>query len=247
MDCVSVCPNEALYFGLTNKAGSNVSSGALPISSKTTRTKKTYDFSLAEELTGLIVVGVTVYAVRGLYDIAPLLLSVAVGVITAYLSIQFFRFFRKRDLRIQNIQLKRNGFITNAGGLTVVGLSAWFLFLIHSFLVQYNRYQGRELLNRVSATWPELLDGSARSRLTQEDHAIIDQALRSFRFTDRIGIKNVTEVKLGLTIGNMMKGDLAAAENYLRQAYDCDGLAVREMIREFLVTQDRQAEAAEIQ
>ncbi len=247
MDCVSVCPNDALYFGLTERSGSVASSSTLPILNKPPRSKKTYDFSWAEELTGLTVAGVTVYAVRGLYDITPLLLSVGVGVITAYLTIQFFRIFRKRDQRLQNLQLKRNGRLTKTGRLTVVLLCAWFAFVVHSFFVQYHRYQGRKHLSHITETWSDLFNGSAQKRLTQEDRANIDKAIKSFRFTDRIGIVDVVEVKLGLAIGSLMNGDLESAEKYLRQAYDCNASAARELIREFLVTQDRQAEAAEIQ
>ena len=56
---------------------------------------------------------------------------------------------------------------------------------------------------------------------------------------------DVVEVKLGLVFANLMKGDLDSAEKYLREAYHCNPSAVREMIMEFLVSQDRQKEAQE--
>lgn len=245
MDCVSVCPNEALYFGLTERPGSLVKNKTLSISSKPLGQKKSYDFSWTEELSGLIVAAFTVYAVRGLYDFTPLLLSVAVGVMTAYLTIQFMRFFRRRDQRIQNIQLKRNGSITKTGWLTVVFLCAWFAFVIHSFLVQYHRYQGREYLSRVAATWPDLLTGSAQPLLTQEDHANLDRALKNYQFTDRVGLVDIVEVKLAQAVCNLAKGDAKTSEKYLRQAYACNPLAVREMIVDFLASQDRAEEIAE--
>lgn len=246
MDCVSVCPNEALYFGLTKRPGSGDVSSKLEKPGKSPRRKKSYDFSIGEEMTGLVVAALCVFALRGLYDITPLLLATALGVITAYLAIQFGRILRKRDLRLQTFQLKRNHRITKTGWWVVVLLGAWFALNIHSFLVQYHRYQGREHLNRISATWTDLLTGQAQSRLTEEDRSNIDQALAYYQITDQIGILDVKEVKLGLAVGNLMNGDLDAAEKYLRQAYDCDPPAVREMLMEFLVTEDRQAEAAEI-
>jgi polyferredoxin len=246
LDCVSVCPNEALYFGLTKKPNSNGAVSPLPILSEPPRSKRTYDFSWAEELVGLAVVGVTVFALRGLYDITPLLLSVAVGVITAYLAIQFFRAFRKRDQRIQNIQLKRNGRLTRTGCVVVVLLCTWFAFIGHSFFVQYHRYQGRVHLRRVIATWDDLLSGIAQPRLTPEDHANIDIAMKNYQTSDRFGILDVWEVKRQIAIANLLKSDLAGTEKYLRQAYECNPEAMGEMLWKFLVTQNRHAEAAEI-
>jgi len=218
----------------------------MPISNIPPGSKARYDFSFFEELTALIVAGVVVYSVRGLYDITPLLLSVAIGVITAYLTIHFSRLFRKRDQRVQNIQIKRNSRITKAGGWLLVLLCVWIVFVIHSFFVQYHRHRGRDHLTRVSAGWYDLLSLNAQQKFTKEDTTNIDKALQNYRFSDRFGILDVLEVKLGQAMGNLMKGDLEAAEKYLRQAYNCDSLAVREMLREFLVSQDRQAEAAEI-
>ncbi len=194
----------------------------------------------------MVVAAVSVYAIRGLYDIPPLLLAIAIGVMTAYLAIQFWRIFRVRDLRIQNISLKRNGSISKTGRWAMVILCAWFAFTIHSCFVQYHRYRGREHLNRVAATWPELLSGQLLQPFTPVDHANIDSALTSFRYSDEIGIKDVLEVKLGLAYLNMMNGDLDAAEKYLRQAYGCNPQAAREMLMEFLVFQNRQKEAEAI-
>ena len=186
------------------------------------------------------------YALRGLYDVTPLLLAIALGVITAYLAVQFCRIFRVRDLRIQNIRLKREGHITWIGRWAVGLLAVWFAFNLHSFFVQYHRYRGRERLNQITATWPELLNQQPLRPFTQEDQANIDAALKSLRVTDQIGFADVLEVKLGLVYANLMKGDMESAEKYLREAYRCDSAAVREMLMEFLVSQDRQQEAAEI-
>ncbi len=245
MDCVSACPNDALYFGLTSKTGSRSSAVNLKDPAKPSRRRKSYDFSIAEELFGLVVASVAVYAMRGLYDGPALLLSVALGVITAYLAIQFIRLFRVRDLRIQNLRLKKNGKITFLGGWVAIFICAWFAFNLHSSFVQFQRYRGRVHLRQIATTWPDLLAGQAQQKFTSADRANIDTARKSFQHSDQFGLLDTVEVKLGLAYTNLMNGDLDATEKYLREAYHCNPAAVRELIMEFLASQGRQEEAQE--
>lgn len=246
MDCVSVCPNDALYFGLLASPNANLSRPK-SIPGKPASKNRAYDFSMSEELIGLFVVGFTVFAVRGLYDITPLLLSVAIGVMTAYLTVQCLRLLRQRDLRVQSFKLKQKNQLTNAGRIMVGLLLGWSVFTIHSFFVQYHRHQGRANMAQVSVLWHELLAGSAQKKLTHSDHDHIDRAIRGYELSDQFGLLDVLEVKLNLAIGKLMKSDFDAAERFMRQAHKIDSMAVGETYREFLVSQDRQEEAASIQ
>jgi ferredoxin len=241
LDCVSVCPNGALFFGFTSRS-SNVTAAAMTESpDKIRRSRKTYDFSWWEEVCGLVVTGLTVFALRGLYDIPPLLLSVGLGVITAFGCILFIRTCRRRDQRLQNIQLKRNGRLLRAGSLLVALLGLWIAFILHSSVVQYFRYAGRNSLSRVYAQWDELLYGVVQSRLTEQDHANIDRAMRSFERSDRLSIADTLEIKRGLALAHMLKGDTQAAEKYLLEAYRCNPTLLREMVREFFAAQGKDA------
>ena len=247
MDCVSVCPNDALYFGFTDRR-----SGAAKTDGKANSKpakKKPYDFSIWEELVASVVAVVSLIAFRGVYGPGrlPLLLSIALGVLTAYLAIQFFRIFSKRDFRIQNFRLKRDNKVTSVGRIAILAIGAWLLFGVHSSFVQYHRYVGRTHLNRIDAQWSELLAGQAfRDRLTDVDRANLNQAVRSYQCSDRFGLINVAEIKLGLIFANMMKGDMEASEKYLREAYACQAEPARKMLAEFLASQDRQEEAEKI-
>lgn len=240
MDCVSVCPNDALYFGFSSQTSKTA---AEP--DKAPRRKKSYDFSITEELFGLLVTAVSVFALRGLYDGPGLLLAVGLGVMTAYLAIQMSRVFRVRDMRIQNFRIKRDGRITKIGWWILAFGCVWFAFNIHSSIVQYFRYQGRGQMNRVSATWPELISGQVAIRATAEDKKNIESALKNLQASDRLGFLDVLDVKLGLAYTSMMNGDMKTAEQYLRQAYQVNPSAVREMMIEFLASQDRSHEAEE--
>ncbi len=240
MDCVSVCPNDALYFGFQQKSSSANSNSADSAGSR----RKTYDFSIAEELAGLIMAVVTIYALRGLYDVVPFLLSVALGVITAYLTIQFWRFFRRRDLRLQNVQIKRNGRVTSNGRWTVVLLGLWFAFVAQSFFVQHFRYRGRHHLSQIDLVWDQILvpEPSARE-FNAEENANIDKAWKSFQYSDAVGLKDVYEVKLGLAATYLLKKEVEPAETCLRQAYELNPAATRDILMEFLAAQGRPQEA----
>ena len=239
MDCVSVCPNDALYFGFKQANNIEAANNTSPTSSR----KKNYDFSIAEELLGMFVAIIVIYGLKGLYNFSPLLLIVALSIISAYLAIQLLRIFRKRDLRLQNFQLKRNHRMTKFGVLAIVLICGWFAFNIHSCYVQYHRHRGRDRLSKIQITWQELLYSDRPSQFTAEDHANVDSALLSFQLTDNAGFVDVMEVKRGLAFVNMMKNKMDIAEQYWREAYDCDPNAVRELISEFFASQGRTKEA----
>src|SRR5262245_16054042 len=88
MDCVKVCPNNALYFGFSSPP-----QHATP-QPPFRRHQNKYDFTWSEDLSALAVVGITIYAMRGLYDGPPFLLAVALGVITGFLTVVTVRVFR---------------------------------------------------------------------------------------------------------------------------------------------------------
>ena len=235
MDCVSVCPNDALYYGL--KAKSEKEYTGKP-------TLKSYDFSLAEEIVGMLIAGATIYAMRGLYDTVPLLLAVALGVITAWLFIQFTRIFRKRDLRIQNLQVKRAGLITTSGYVCIAVLSVWFALSLHSFFVQHYRYRGKQHLSQVKFAVDELFLFGRRDFSTKE-RSCIESALTCFQRSNSLGLADTYDVKIGLAATHMMQNNVENAEEYLRQAYKLNPTEIRELLIEFLGTQGRQEEAKE--
>src|SRR5262245_15407120 len=68
LDCVSVCPNDALYFGFGKPA---VSKGA----AKNEAPKRKYDLTLSEEGLCAATFAVTFFSVRGVYGLVPMLMA----------------------------------------------------------------------------------------------------------------------------------------------------------------------------
>ena len=72
MDCVSVCPKDALYFGF----------GKLPVAAKATakrHPKRTWDFTWPEEVALAVVFAGSLWAFRNLYGGVPFLLAIGLG------------------------------------------------------------------------------------------------------------------------------------------------------------------------
>ncbi len=80
LDCVSVCPNDALHYGLAKPAlfKSYKSGGRFGLP---------WDFSIAEELLASAIFIVVLLSFRGLYNRIPFLLSLALGAIIGFLCV----------------------------------------------------------------------------------------------------------------------------------------------------------------
>jgi tetratricopeptide (TPR) repeat protein/NAD-dependent dihydropyrimidine dehydrogenase PreA subunit len=139
MDCVSVCPKNALYFGFGKP------SFAVKPNKPPKHTKK-YDFTVSEELVMAVVFIFSFYAFRGLYDAVPLLLSIALSGITAYIMVCLIRVIRRKNVRLQRTQLSDHGRITKQGALFIVFSVLLFGFLVHSVIWQYHWHQANAMI-----------------------------------------------------------------------------------------------------
>lgn len=242
LDCVSVCPTDALSYSLSLAADQR---GTKAIKRQPGRR---YDFSWPEDVFALLVASATLYALRGLYDGPPLLLAMAAGVITALLAVTVGRLFYRCDVRLQRFTLRAGGRLTTAGYVCAVMTVAWCAFLAHSFVVQYHRDNGLNALYRVQINWSELTPGhSWLSRLSAREDELLRTARASLQLSDDLGVVDVFDVKLGLSLIAVVQGEKIRGEQYLRDAVrlEPDSLA-REMLMEHLVATDRADEAAKL-
>ena len=89
MDCISVCPNDALYFGFGKP------SIAIP---KSDKIKKNYSLTWPEEIVGAVVFLASFLAVRGVYQLVPFLMALGCATITTFLTLKTWRLVRAREL-----------------------------------------------------------------------------------------------------------------------------------------------------
>lgn len=210
MDCVSVCPNDALHFGFARP-----SLGAKP---KAPTRPVRYDFTLAEEgLMAVIGLG-ALLAFRGLYDQIPLLLSMGLAAITAYLSLKLWRTVRSSNVRLQNVQLKRGGRVTRGGLAVLAAVVAWLAFTFHSGFVQYERWRGERLAASLTIGDEVWFPGSSWWHdASAERRARLEQALAHLTRADRWGLVATDTVLTDLLWLHLAADRVHAAEQTARR------------------------------
>lgn len=235
LDCVSVCPEDALYFGFRAKSESRAPSA---------KSKREYDFTWGEELFGAAVFGVTLAALRGLYELVPFLLAIGLGVIAAASAVAAWRFVRARDFTFQKLVLRRDGRITGAGlaasacallGLGLVGQSGFVQWHEHTGereLVAASALFGPERASRI-ATAREHLELAARVGLTTSpalelqlasilrEQNDLDGARRHFERAHELAPKRTAPL-LGLASLAIARRELARAEELLVETLALD-------------------------
>src|SRR5262245_60614564 len=118
MDCISVCPNDALYFGFgkPTAAVSKPKSKSIP---------RNYSLTWPEEFIGAFVFLGSFLAVRGVYALVPFLMALGWAAVTTFLALKTWRLLRARELSLYRFNLKSSGKMHKAGWVFVVFVFAW--------------------------------------------------------------------------------------------------------------------------
>jgi Fe-S-cluster-containing hydrogenase component 2 len=130
LDCVSVCPKEALYVGIAMPK---------PFAISQQRIQARADFTWPEEiLLAVVAVFTTQWVWRGAWfgEGVPFLLAVGLGVITAVFTLLSWRLLRRREVLFQHTPLKVGGVLSRAGRWAMVGLVAWLGLALHTWIVK---------------------------------------------------------------------------------------------------------------
>ena len=211
MDCVSVCPKGALRFSF---AAPSLLKRAPPAP----RAKR-YDLRLSEELLVAIVGLVATLVFRDLYDGPPLLMSIGLSGITAFLALKLWHLVRQPGVRVQSLELKAAGRLRRPGWIFATLTVLWLAFTSHGAFAQWHRAWGRHYLNETEVSRADGLTGAFRSRqYTARHERAAAKAFRHFSLADRWGLAGVVEVKLGLAWCYVLRGDLGSAEREAQEA-----------------------------
>ncbi len=141
LDCVSACPEQTLRFGFGRPSIFRRLIGTIPV-------KRSYDFSLGEEVVAAFVFVLVLLIYRGLYDIVPFLLTLALGALFSYGVLVLLRLRRRSNVALNKLQLHTGGKLTRPGVAFVVFAVVVGAFTTHSAMVRYSVFQGRRLYAR---------------------------------------------------------------------------------------------------
>lgn len=131
MDCISVCPNDALYFGF----------GKPSIAVRKT-VKKNYSLTWPEEIFAAVVFSVSFLAVWDVYQLVAMLMALGIATVTTFLAVRVVRLLRSADLSFYRWNLKSGGKIRTAGWGFLIFALGWIGVNAHSGYVRWHERAG---------------------------------------------------------------------------------------------------------
>ncbi|MCH2160444.1 MAG: 4Fe-4S binding protein [Phycisphaerales bacterium] len=108
MDCVSVCPNDALYVGWGKPAV------AIPASERGTGKTRRFDMTWPEEITFALLAVVVLFSIRGAYSL-PLLFASGVTAIVTWMAWKSWSTLRSKNAGFHSWRLKTDGRLRPGG------------------------------------------------------------------------------------------------------------------------------------
>jgi len=136
MDCVSVCPNDALYFGFGKPA-------------ITKSVKKNYSLTWMEEAAAVLIFLASFLAVWDVYQLVPMLMALGIAAVTTFLAVRTWRLLRVKDLSFYRFNLKSFGTFQKAGWLFLSFALVWIGLNAHSGWVRYHERAGARAFENI--------------------------------------------------------------------------------------------------
>lgn len=171
MDCISICPQNALYFGFGKPAigvsGSNI--------------RKAYSLTWPEEIFGACVFLASFFAVWDVYHLIPMLMSLGIALVTTFLVLKAVRLPRSEHLSFYRFILKSSGRIKSAGWIFLGLAVIWIGLNAHSGWVRYNEHAGAVAYESIHiADELALAQANPESWLSEKDRRNITDGKKKF-------------------------------------------------------------------
>jgi polyferredoxin/tetratricopeptide (TPR) repeat protein len=138
MDCVSVCPNDALYFGFGKP------SVAVPKQAPTR-----HALTWGEEVAALAVFAAAYWAAWDVYQLVPMLMALGIASITTFLALTTAKMLRARDYSFHRFDLKASGRMRAGGWGFAAFALAWIGVNAHSGWVRHHESAGARAFEAV--------------------------------------------------------------------------------------------------
>jgi len=197
MDCISVCPNDALYFGFGKPAV------GVP---KTI--SKNYSLTWPEEVLAGIVFFLSFMAVWDVYQLVPMLMALGIASVTTYLVLRSSRLFRANDLAFYRHALRSSGNIKRAGWVFLLFSFIWIGLNAHSGWVRYHERAGARAFESLQIPDELALAGNTPdSWLSNSDRANVIAGREHFRTASNGGLFTNSEALSKLAWMEYLSGE----------------------------------------
>jgi tetratricopeptide (TPR) repeat protein/NAD-dependent dihydropyrimidine dehydrogenase PreA subunit len=206
LDCVSVCPKGALYFGF----------GRPSLGLRAAQRMKRW-MPRAEELVLAAAFVLAFLAWRGLYGVIPFLLALGIAACLAFLCGELVRLARRRDHSALGRVLRREGRLTASGLVFVLGTTALLLSSLHGGAIQWQARRAGQAFEALRARREAFLLDPAQ-QLVGAEREQAEAGLASARFVRRHGLLAMPEVELELAWFELFNGSPLGFVEGLRDA-----------------------------
>lgn len=215
LDCVSVCPTNALSFRITRPAIFKDSHG-FP------KPTPHYDTTWGEEFLVIGTFLTTLLVTRGLYGRISLLMAVSVAACVAFVAWKSWHVLRRADVRHFGLQLKRGGRLRPAG-FGFLGLGALLLGLVaHSAVIRGVLARAEQLDSQITVSADAVFSGDPNA-VPAETRVLAGRSLGLYRLGSSftrggVGLADTPETDVREAWLALVMGDAAGAETALRRA-----------------------------
>jgi polyferredoxin/tetratricopeptide (TPR) repeat protein len=209
LDCISVCPNDALYFGL----------GKPTIAVSGAAKARNYSLTWPEEILAAIIFFASFMAVWDVYQLVPMLMALGIATVTTFLTVRMIKLLRTPHSAFYGRSLRFEGKVTAAGWAFTVFSALWIGLNAHSGYVRYHERAAAIAFEQlVIPDELALAQPDPKQWLSPADTAAIAQGTASFNAANRVALFTNKEAISKLAWLEYLAGDTKRAVDTLQLA-----------------------------
>ena len=211
MDCISVCPNDALYFGFGKPT--------IAVSKKLSKSPAKYSLTWPEELVGSAVFLGSFLAVRGVYALVPFLMALGCAGVTTFLVLKTWRLFATQEVFFHRFHLKHLGVIQKGGWGFLIFSIVWTGLTLHSGWIRYHENAGDRAFQKIQI--PDelaLAQANPDPWLSPADRQTVAEGKKHLQAAARTGLFINSEALPKLAWFEYLSGDTEESLRLLSQA-----------------------------